>query len=716
MDNYDLNQLNSEQLRASQCLNGPVLVLAGAGSGKTRVLTHRIVNMVNSGINPRNILAITFTNKAANEMKERIGSICPLAYAMTICTIHSFCVRVLRQEAEVLGYTKDFSIYDEADSENLLKRIFNKLGVDDDRIKKRIASAISTAKTFNLTEDKMEQITNVDWSLLSQVYRMYCAQLRASNSMDFDDLLSNTLMLFRKHSDVLAKWQDRFQYISIDEFQDTNRVQYQIFKLLSSKYGNLFVVGDDDQSIYGWRGAEIENILNFEKDFPNTQVFTLEENYRSTDKILNVANEIISKNTQRHPKTLFTSKQGGVKVELYIGTDEMDEARYCVSQIASLCRFNGMRYRDFAILMRINSLSRLFEQECLKYNIPFRVYGGFKFFERKEIKDIIAYLKIINNSYDNEALLRIINVPRRGIGKTTCDKLADLSMDYGVSILQLLRDGLGLEVFNAGTRSKLNDFYSLYAQMCNYQLEMSLVDLVEKLLKVTRYKSMFDKSNEGEYEKLANIDQFVLSVEEFVKENGDQSSLGLYLQSVSLLGDDDNADNSDCITISTVHSAKGLEFTTVFVVGLDDGIFPISRASNDVKQSQEERRLAYVALTRAKQRLYLTRAQSRFVFGERSYCRPSAYYTEASQLLAPTPTVRYDADGVPDRVIQPKVVFTPTINSNISQFSVSDIVNHKAFGKGIIIDIKDNNATVVFDTVGKKELALKYAPLTILPK
>lgn len=712
MELTDRFVLNEVQKEAAQCFYGPVLIFAGAGSGKTRVLTHRIANMLSAGISPKEILAITFTNKAANEMKERLYKMCPNAYGLTVCTIHSFCARVLREYADFLDYTKTFTIYDEQDCINVIKRITSKRSPDD-KLQKRLVSFISNVKTFNLTKSEASELCGGD-DLFMSALRQFDQTLKTSNAMSFDDLLINTLNLIKQNKEVLSELQNRYRFISIDEFQDTNKVQYDIFKLICQKNRNIFAVGDDDQSIYRWRGAEIQNILGFQKDFPDAKVFTLQQNYRSTAKILSVANEIISKNTSRHKKDLFTQKEGGVKVELLNAYDEIEEARFVVEQIAALTRFSGYAYSDFAVLMRINSLSRSFEQECLKYNIPFKVFGGFKFFERKEIKDILAYMRMVENPYDNEAVLRVINVPARGIGKATCDRLSEASAEYGMSIIDVLSSEKLLESFTRGADRKLREFYDLYLDLAHLKEQNNLYNFAEILIKRTGYKLMLQSGGDEEADKIFNLDELLASVEQYVKENGENAQLSEYLQSVSLYTEGENADKDDYVSISTIHSAKGLEFKTVFVVGLDSGIFPLTRAMSDLNEMEEERRLAYVAVTRAKERLYLTRARSRFLFGERKQCLPSTFFSEAASSLLPAPTEKYDKEGylTPEtkRVIERNTPAQKEVKKGY--FKTGDIVNHTAFGEGIVLSVEGENAVVAFAKAGKKTLSLKYAPLT----
>lgn len=713
----DFNTLNDKQIQAVKAIDGAVLVLAGAGSGKTRVLTNRIAYMVSCGIDPRNILAITFTNKAANEMKTRLADFNCNSSFMTISTIHSMCAMILRVEATKLGYKPYFTIYDATDSEKTLKSIFAAKKIDDDKFKSRVSYHISQAKNFAMSpEQYRKEVATTDAETICEIYSEYEKNLHACNAMDFDDLLLNVYKLFSTDKTTLNKYQERYKYISIDEFQDTNKVQYDIFKMLSSKYGNLFVVGDDDQSIYGWRGADVSNILHFSDDFPTAKVFKLEQNYRSTKKILDAANVIISQNIDRHAKTLWTENDGGVRVESYTAYNESDEAYYVVQQIASLVRFNKMKYSDFAILMRINALSRVFEQECMKYAIPTKIYGGFKFFERKEIKDLTGYLRAVVNPYDNEALLRIINTPKRGIGDTTQAKLKELSVMHGLSIVQILEDEDNLECFNSGTRAKLRNFYGTYCILAQRVDKEDLVTFIKSVISVTHFRESLIETD-ADMERAVNIDEYIQSAIDFTKDNP-EATLSEFLQSVSLVSDLDVSGGDDYVTISTIHSAKGLEFSTVFIVGLDDGLFPTSRAQYNESDMQEERRLMYVAMTRAKKRLYITRARSRFLYGERNDTLPSKYFKEVSEYVNP-PTekpTRYDDDGVPTTPLTITAKANPRVNTDIAKYKVGDVVMHKTFGKGIILNIVEGNGDVFFDGIGKKTLALKYAPLEIIKK
>ncbi len=700
-------QLNDAQARAMET-EGHILVLAGAGSGKTRVLTQRIARLVNElGVKPWNILAITFTNKASIEMKNRLSEITTCADRMWISTIHSMCARILRSEAHRLGYTSSFSIYSEVDSERLVKRVIKEFGIDDDggSVAKEALWNISKAKSELLSPEayKKKYMYEDDADAYADIYAKYNEMLKRANAMDFDDLLLNTLKLLREDNEVLERYSDRFQYISVDEFQDTNAVQYEILKLLQSKHGNLFVVGDDDQSIYGWRGAVVRNILDFDKDFPDAKVFKLEQNYRSTKKILSVANEIISKNTNRREKTLWTENDDGVKVETYCGYNEGEEAYYVIEQIENLVRYSGMKYSDFAVLMRVNALSRSFEQECTKYGIPFKVFGGFKFFERKEIKDLLAYLKVIINPSDDESLLRIINVPKRGIGDATVQKLSAMADEKGVPILQIITDKESMQAFNSGTQTKLLNFARLLDDLFVYENGHGVEEFVNHVISRTAYReSLSDK--EAEMDRLMNLNEFMNSVTEFVSQN-ENCTVSDYIESVTLSADRTTDDSNDYVTLATVHAAKGLEFKVVFIVGLEDGIFPNYRAQSDNNEMEEERRLMYVAVTRAKERLYLTCTRSRFLYGFKRATTMSEFFIDVEFFLGSQKGAKKPAAEAKDCGVK---------NDDINKFRPGQSVRHKVFGEGTIICIKGENADVAFRGVGVKTLALKFAPLEVI--
>ena len=632
-----LEKLNPEQIKPVRDTEGAVLVLAGAGSGKTRVLTSRIAYILREDLaSPRQILAITFTNKAAAEMKERVRVVCGDVSDMWICTIHSMCVRILRMFTDEAGIKPDFSIYSETERKNIIKKCLKELDYDDDKMLKNCKFHIANAKMLGLEPDQYarrhEYERNIDDCM--RVYRTYEKHLKENNALDFDDLLLYARRLLRSNADVRQYLSDRFKYILVDEFQDTNAVQYDIVKLLCGVHGNLFCVGDDDQSIYGWRGAEIENILKFDNDFPDAKVYKLERNYRSTGSILKLANEIIKNNAGRRGKTLWTDEGEGVKPQYYTAADELSEALFAARTITDLVLTGGYKYSDFAILMRINALTRSFEQEFNKYNIPYKVFGGLKFFERKEIKDVLAYLRLVANPYDSEALTRIINVPRRGIGGRTLEVMEEYASQNGLSLYDAVLDCDELNV-NSGMKAKLKSFGSLIKSLVISSLDSPVNTFVREVIAAAGLKEAYEDEND-----LANVEEFVASVDDFSRLNP-QATLSEYLSQVTLYSDTDEMDESDYVTLATIHSVKGLEFRAVFIVGLEDGIMPSSRAESEGREPEEERRLMYVAITRARERLYLTRAAERNLYGRRERTVPSRFLKELSAQLGIKDTPMY---------------------------------------------------------------------------
>ena len=624
-----LKNLNEEQIKPVTDTEGPVLVLAGAGSGKTRVLTSRIAYILDQNLcNPSNILAITFTNKAAREMKERVGAFMDDADKMWICTIHSMCVRILRRHGESAGIMPNFSIYSETERNNVLKKVFKELDYDE-KIFKSVKYHIANAKTLGLDPDqygvRFKNEDNVRAAV--EVFARYDEYLKGCNALDFDDLLVQTLRLLRSDAEALSYLSDKFKYILVDEFQDTNGVQYNIIKLLASRHGNLFAVGDDDQSIYGWRGAEIENILRFDKDFPNAKVYKLQRNYRSTKSILNLANAIIAHNGNRRKKTLWTEEEEGAQPEYVQAGDEKDEALFAAKKINAAV-YAGGKYSDFAVLMRINALTRSYEQEFAKYGIPYKVFGGFKFFERKEIKDALAYMRLISNPFDDEAFARIINVPRRGIGAKTLEVMEAYARKSGLSLYDACIDVDGLPL-SSSAKSKIGDFAKIIKQLVIASQTESVGNLVRQIIVLTDLKSAYDDHTDEGDAKLANLDEFIAAVDDFVRLNP-TATLDEYLNQVTLASDTDEMDDGNYVTLATIHSVKGLEFNDVFICGLEDGIMPTSRAKDDPKELEEERRLMYVAITRARKALWLTRSQSRYLYGHREPTEPSRFIREMS--------------------------------------------------------------------------------------
>lgn len=769
-----LQKLNEEQIKPVMDTEGAVLVLAGAGSGKTRVLTSRIAYLVeNKGAHPSSILAITFTNKAANEMKERLSAMIDGAQSMWICTIHSMCVRILRLFADRLGYNKNFSIYSETERTAVIKRAFAESGLEDEKLLKNIKFHIANAKMLGQEPEEYAR-DNADLKGIREitaVYAAYCDHLKKNNALDFDDLLTQTLRLLETDRDALEYLSGKFRYIHVDEFQDTNRVQYEIIRLLATVHGNLFAVGDDDQSIYGWRGAKIENILDFEKDFKGAKVYKLERNYRSTKNILKLANTVIKNNGRRKDKVLWTSNQEGVPAQYYQAETENDEALYVARTISQLMNTCNYKFSDFAVLMRINALSRAYEQEFAKYNVPFKVFGGFKFFERKEIKDLLAYLRVINNPFDSEAVTRIVNVPKRGIGAKTVETLEQYANETELSVYDAVLDVDSLPL-NAGSKQKVRAFGALLKELVIKGATMSADELIRDVINDSGILSMYADDSDESINKKANIDEFVNSVDEFCKMNKD-ATLSDYLNQVTLSSDTDDMDATDYVTVATIHSVKGLEFKTVFAVGMEENIFPVSRAAYDDNELEEERRLMYVAITRAEERLYFTRSRSRYLYGERSMTLPSRFMQELSSVMeVGSPRSSYtdytrrtsngygssysgygarrsfsrqnnadedefgyhsDLPSEPSqtsytsfsasagyRRTQQNAVPSPAKSGqkDYAAFKTGVRIRHPKFGEGVIISTKGEGAAkianVSFPGLGIKSLSVQIAPITIV--
>ena len=738
-----LNKLNPEQRAPVEDTEGAVLVIAGAGSGKTRVLTSRIAYLVlQKGVLPANIMAITFTNKAANEMKERLARIIGDVGRMWVSTIHSMCVKILRQDIGRLDsrYNGNFTIYDDTDKERVIKRICNERGHDDEFAKK-VKFHIGVAKNKAQTPEEYEKenlgVRNIEE--ICRVFSAYEDTLLKSNSLDFDDLLVKTYQLLAYDKDSLDYYSSRFQYIHVDEFQDTNKVQFMIIELLASKHGNLFAVGDDDQSIYGWRGAEIKNILDFERHFPGAKKYKLERNYRSTKKILQLANAVIANNTERNDKKLWTENEEGAGVEFFAALDENDEAAYAAMNIKKMMSQDPqLKAKDFAVLIRVNAISRAFEQEFNKYGIPYRMYGGFKFFERKEIKDCLAYLKLLNNPLDDEALIRIINTPKRGIGGKSIDALQAYAKYYDLSMFDAVCDVDKIEM-PAGAKAKINDFKNLIVSLIVDKETCSLPELTEKMIEKTGYKTLFLEDTEENLNKKMNIDEFQNSILEFSKLNAG-AVLSDYLNSVTLSADSDNIAEDDAVSIATVHAVKGLEFGVVFVCGLEESVFPISRAVSSSEEMEEERRLMYVAVTRARKKLFVSYSKSRFLYGNRERMIPSRFLKEMQPVLD-LPQFReqpkkpdfakayYDksddlgysakngtgfSSGYAENYIK-KMQGLQKKAQSAAGYKTGDKVRHVKFGEGIVIQVKGTEGNLIVDvafkSVGIKSLAAKFAPM-----
>ncbi len=727
----DLSLLNPEQLQPTLDTEGVVVVSAGAGSGKTRLLTYRICHLIeNKKVSPHNILAITFTNKATREMKERIATMLPgVADHIWISTFHSMCVRILRENiAHLDGYNKYFTIYDTADKDKILGRLIKSHeGLEDD-IKKKVNYHLAQLKNegMSIVEYKRFNGADKDIDIVCTIMEEYQQQLKQNNALDFDDLLTKTLELFRKCPDVLAFYQQRFRYIHVDEFQDTNTVQYLLTKLLCGQNGNLFVVGDEDQSIYGWRGANIENIQNILKDWPNTKVYKLEQNYRSTKKIIDTANKLIKNNTTRIDKTLWTDNEEGEDITYYQAYDESDEAEY-VARIISTKVGQGYNYSDFAILSRVSALTMQFEQKLLTYNLPYTVYGNTKFFDRLEIKNTLAYLRVVNNIVDNESLARIINWPKRGIGNTSVEQLLNLSSQYQVSVFDILNnpDLYGLK---PALKSKIKPFVDLMNDFIEQKDQMGLVDYVTYVIRQADIKGEYAEDTEENLNRKLNLDALVENMNAFEHNNPD-ATLNDYLESVTLENDitDDDPDNTNKVIISTVHAVKGLEFKVCFIVGCEDNIFPISRALDNEDEMEEERRLMYVAITRAEKKCYLVRAKSRFLYGKRDSTLESRFIKEIG-LSQPKPRATVDWSSYnANTTTAPKANYTDTFGQfkqsqstkkSLSAYKVGVKVSHLKFGVGTIVNIEmlgdTSYAKIDFGGLGIKTLALNFAPLTII--
>jgi len=638
-----INRLNPRQKEAAVTTEGPLLIMAGAGSGKTRVLTHRIAYIISKRLAaPWSILAITFTNKAAREMQERVSKLVgPSGRDIWVSTFHSMCVRILRRDIDKIGFGTSFSILDSGDQLSVIRNIMKDNNLDVKRFEpKAVQAAIGAAKNELVSPEQYDQRQGDYFeSIVAKVYTQYQKRLKANNSLDFDDLLLLTIQLFKDAPEVLDFYQNKFKYIHVDEYQDTNKAQYTLCKMMASKHHNLCVVGDSDQSIYRWRGADITNILNFEKDYPEACSILLEQNYRSTSNILDAANSVIKNNIGRKAKNLWTDQAGGDKITIYQGDSEHEEGYFVAGEIRKN-RQGGRRYGDHAILYRTNAMSRVVEEILIKSEIPYQIVGGIKFYDRKEIKDILSYLRLISNPDDDNSLLRIVNEPKRGLGDTTMTKVQAEATRKGISILRLLNEGDGLlgdglyhlDIQNRA-KSALGSFRDLIRNLSAMTDYLSVTELTEKLLELTEYRLELQRENTLESKaRLENIEEFLSVTQEFEKRNEDKSLLS-FLTELALVADidsmgDDEEDDGDAVILMTMHSAKGLEFPIVFIVGMEEGVFPGSRSLMDNEEMEEERRLAYVGITRAEKKLYLTCARMRLLYGRTSSNAPSRFLGE----------------------------------------------------------------------------------------
>lgn len=731
-----LANLNVPQREAVCHTEGPLLILAGAGSGKTRVLTHRIAHLLTIGVEPWRILAVTFTNKAAQEMRERVEAIIgPASGKLWVSTFHTACVRILRQEIECLGYNKNFVIFDSQDQLTLIKNVLKELNLSDKNYHpKALAAEISAAKNELLGPGEYHRKAADFWkNTVAEVYEVYQKKLRANNGLDFDDLIMTTVKLFKECPAVLEKYQERFRYILIDEYQDTNHAQYVLVNLLAAKYRNLCVVGDDDQSIYSFRSADIRNILEFERDFPEVRIIKLEQNYRSTQNILNAANEVIKNNRQRKNKRLWTENREGDKLRLYPATDERDEARFVVEEIRRLMATEGKKPNDFALLYRTNAQSRSFEEIMIQYGMPYRVIGGFRFYERKEIKDILCYLRLVYNPQDKVSLSRIINVPKRGIGEASFERFLFFLEDNNYTILEGFKNLLTIPSLTTRAIKPLQEFQQLLEGWIKAKEHKSVTELTELILKESGY--LQDLRNEGTIEaqgRLENLEEFLALTVEFEK-NSDDRSLAAFLETVALVADvDDYQAQEDSVVLMTLHSAKGLEFPVVFMVGFEEGLFPHNRSLMEPKELEEERRLCYVGITRARQLLYITYASLRTIYGSCNSSVPSRFLMELPKdkiinlraslidnrsrtVNAPTavPAGNHLENRPETRTGTPGG--TQARKSDPDEIRSGTKVSHPKWGVGTIISKEGSGADaqvkVAFPGLGIKTLILGYANL-----
>ncbi len=738
MSIYDT--LNAEQREAVFHTEGPLLILAGAGSGKTRVLTHRIAYLIEEkGINPWNILAITFTNKAAGEMRERVDDIVGFgSESIWVSTFHSTCVRILRRHIDRLGYDNNFTIYDSDDQKTLMKDVCKLLQIDTKTYRERtILSAISSAKDEMITPEEYELNAYGDFSKkkIAEAYKEYERQLKANNALDFDDLLVKTVQLFQTQPEILEYYQDRFRYIMVDEYQDTNTVQFKLISLLAAKYKNLCVVGDDDQSIYKFRGANIQNILSFEKEFEHTKVIKLEQNYRSTSTILDAANAVIKNNVGRKVKSLWTENGEGKKIQFRQFDTAYDEAEYIVGDIRERVDNGKAAYCDHAVLYRTNAQSRLFEEKMITANIPYKIVGGVNFYARKEIKDLLAYLKTIDNGKDDLAVRRIINVPKRGIGLTTVNRITEAAQQRGISFYEALCSadlvpGLGRSI------SKLESFAAMIEYFRKEAEHLSITELMEEILTETGYVEELKAEGEEEAEaRLQNIDEFLNKIAAYEESCEEElPTLSGFLEEVALVADIDSLDEeSDYVVLMTLHSAKGLEFPYVYLAGMEDGIFPsyMTITADDPTEIEEERRLCYVGITRAKKELAMTCARRRMIRGETQYNKMSRFLKEVPpQLLSTGKIVEKEELELPKQnsYVQAKQSFQAKpfmISKPVQQFGVKsgeglsygvgDRVRHMKFGEGTVTAIteggRDYEVSVDFDSAGTKKMFASFAKL-----
>lgn len=734
-----LNGMNPRQKEAVLHTDGPLLLMAGAGSGKTRVLTHRIAYLIEEKeVNPWNILAITFTNKAAKEMKERVNAILASGGEdVWVSTFHSMCVRILRRDVDFIGYNRNFTIIDSSEQLTLMKRILKELNIDPKKYDPRsILGTISQAKNSLQTPQDFAKMQGSYYEeIAAKCYAAYQKELQYNQCMDFDDLIMNTIRLFEEHPDSLTYYQNKFHYIHVDEYQDTNHAQYTLVNLLAGRFRNLCVVGDADQSIYGWRGADMQNILDFEKDYPDTAVILLEQNYRSTKNILSAANQVIENNSNRKPKNLWTENKEGNKITYYRADNERDETRFIVDRMQEEIRSNHRNYGDFAILYRTNAQSRVMEETLLKANIPYKMVGGHKFYDRKEIKDILAYLNVLANPQDSISFERIVNSPKRGIGPGSIEKLRSFASLHEWPLLEAAQN---VDLANIGGKAgqQLGAFGEMIQEVTQMIQYLTVTELTKEVLDRSGYLEDLKIQNTLEAQaRIENLEEFLTVTQEFDKQfeqqneedaDAPEEKLTVFLNDLALVSDIDNLEeDASQVTLMTLHAAKGLEFPVVFLIGLEEGVFPLSRALMEESELEEERRLAYVGITRAEEALYLTNAFSRTLYGRTQYNRPSRFVEEIDQELLeiegmrPTPKktpvfakkTAYSYKQ-PETAVVPSKSATGGENNN---WKPGDKVKHKKWGLGTVVRVsgtsKDLELDVAFPSQGVKRLLAAFAPI-----
>ena len=734
-----LNGMNPRQKEAVLHTDGPLLLMAGAGSGKTRVLTHRIAYLIEEKeVNPWNILAITFTNKAAKEMKERVNAILASGGEdVWVSTFHSMCVRILRRDVDFIGYNRNFTIIDSSEQLTLMKRILKELNIDPKKYDPRsILGTISQAKNSLQTPQDFAKMQGSYYEeIAAKCYAAYQKELQYNQCMDFDDLIMNTIRLFEEHPDSLTYYQNKFHYIHVDEYQDTNHAQYTLVNLLAGRFRNLCVVGDADQSIYGWRGADMQNILDFEKDYPDAAVILLEQNYRSTKNILSAANQVIENNSNRKPKNLWTENKEGNKITYYRADNERDETRFIVDRMQEEIRSNHRNYGDFAILYRTNAQSRVMEETLLKANIPYKMVGGHKFYDRKEIKDILAYLNVLANPQDSISFERIVNSPKRGIGPGSIEKLRSFASLHEWPLLEAAQN---VDLSNIGGKAgqQLGTFGEMIQEVTQMIPYLTVTELTKEVLDRSGYLEDLKIQNTLEAQaRIENLEEFLTVTQEFDKQfeqqneedaDAPEEKLTVFLNDLALVSDIDNLEeDASQVTLMTLHAAKGLEFPVVFLIGLEEGVFPLSRALMEESELEEERRLAYVGITRAEEALYLTNAFSRTLYGRTQYNRPSRFVEEIDQELLeiegmrPTPKkTPVFAKKTAYSYKQPETAVVPSKSATGGEnnsWKPGDKVKHKKWGLGTVVRVsgtsKDLELDVAFPSQGVKRLLAAFAPI-----